>query len=248
MLASALAMAALAPAFHYHQFGEPTRMARDAGVSALLAGGLAMVLTGAVKSFRRDIESGTAAVCLSHGVSRRAFFLAKFAGLLAAYGFFALTVAAVSTVVVNGAAIGGALARANGTMATVWGPSLVLALSALLLPLAIGAALNRFFGCRFVLTAQVAMLVLALAGVVYRFDPALCLGHLGQMVRTALPTVAYTAMAAAYACRFRLNVAGALTALTVALQLPFMAGWAILPGTLAFLYLGVVLFDECDIA
>lgn len=241
-------MSALAPAFHYHQFGEPTRMARDAGVSALLAGGLMMVLVGAVKSFRRDIESGTAAVCLSHGVSRRAFFLAKFAGLMLAYGFFALTEAAVSVTIVNGAKLGGEFARANGTMATVWGPSLALALGAMVLPLAIGAVLNRFCGFRFVLTSHVAMLVLAVLGVAYRFDPALCFGHLERLAETALPAVAYTAMAAAYACRFRLNVAGALTALTVAVQLPFMSGWAVLPGMLTFLCLGVVLFDECDIA
>ena len=32
VLLAALTMAVLAPAFHYHQFGEATRMARDAGL------------------------------------------------------------------------------------------------------------------------------------------------------------------------------------------------------------------------
>ena len=34
VLTASLALAVFAPAFHYHQFGEPARMARDAGLSA----------------------------------------------------------------------------------------------------------------------------------------------------------------------------------------------------------------------
>ena len=76
LLSAALALAVFAPAFHYHQFGEATRMARDAGLSALLIGGTVFSVSAAVRSMRRELESGTAAVALSHPVSRAQFFLA----------------------------------------------------------------------------------------------------------------------------------------------------------------------------
>ena len=77
---SAMALAVLAPIMHYHQFGEASRMARDAGLSALLVFGIAYAVFCTVKSVRREIDSGTLEMALAHPVSRAGFFLAKLTG------------------------------------------------------------------------------------------------------------------------------------------------------------------------
>lgn len=244
----ALTLAVLSPAFHYHQFGEPTRMARDAGISAAIVCGTVIAVYGAIKTFRRDIESGTAAVCLSHGVSRGGYFRAKLAGLLLACAFCWLTVAATSVVMVNGAAIGGRVAAGTGDIAKIWGPSLAVALCPIVLPFVLGAVLNRFFAFRFVLSANVLALILSILGLFYRPDFALAADHLWSLVGAVLPVPVWLFASAAFASRFKANAAFTFAALVVVLQLPFLKGWAILPAAAFFVYLGEVLFDECDIA
>ena len=89
---SSLALAVLAPAFHYHQFGEASRMARDAGISALILGGSVLAVFAPIRTYRREIESGTVLTALALPVSRTLFFLAKFLGLFVAYVVFVTTV------------------------------------------------------------------------------------------------------------------------------------------------------------
>ena len=84
VLLAALVLTVLAPAFHYHQFGEATRMARDAGLSSVFICGAVIAVFGTIRSFRREIESGTMAMALAHPVSRTDFFLAKAIGAFAA--------------------------------------------------------------------------------------------------------------------------------------------------------------------
>ena len=74
---SSAALSVLAPTLHYHQFGEPTRMARDAGLSSLLLGGVVFAVFGCVRSLRRELESRTAELALSRAVGRGAFLCAK---------------------------------------------------------------------------------------------------------------------------------------------------------------------------
>ena len=152
---SAMALAVLAPIMHYHQFGEASRMARDAGLSALLVFGIAYAVFCTVKSVRREIDSGTLEMALAHPVSRSGFFLAKLTGAALAYLVFAVTVTAVSVTTVNGAEIGGRIAAKVGDVATVFGPSRVCAISAIVVPTVLGAVLNRFARFRFTLTATV---------------------------------------------------------------------------------------------
>ena len=121
---SAMALAVLAPIMHYHQFGEASRMARDAGLSALLVFGIAYAVFCTVKSVRREIDSGTLEMALAHPVSRAGFFLAKLTGAALAYLVFAVTVTAVSVTTVNGAEIGGRSAAKVGDVATVFGRAL----------------------------------------------------------------------------------------------------------------------------
>ena len=81
------------PSFHFHQFGEPGRLPRECGFSALLVFGLAFATSAAVHAVGRELESGTAAMALSRPVPRPLFFCAKIAGVFAALALFGVAVA-----------------------------------------------------------------------------------------------------------------------------------------------------------
>lgn len=270
VLLAALVLATMAPAFHYHQFGEATRMARDAGFSALFTGGLVVAVFGTVRTFRREIETGTVQMALSHPVSRSAFFLSKLLGVLMALGVFSFIVAAVSLTVVNGAAIGGAVAERHGDIARLWGPSLALAVSAMLLPLVLGAALNRFCRCRFVLSAFRLALLLSAGAACYRFDAGLSLRLLPVAVLCLLPLPLFAAAAAAASVRLKANGATSVVGLLLAAFLPVVGNYYLpdalargatlpwsyvalaaavtVPALLAFLLVGTHLINGRDIA
>lgn len=222
---SALALAALAPSMHYHQFGEPSRMARDAGLSALLLGGLAHAVFSSVKAFRREIESGTMQIALAHSVSRASFFCAKLCGVFAAYLVFAATLGSVTLTMVNGAEIAGRISAETGAMVRVWGPSFTLATSALVAPPILAAALNRFARFRFTATATVLSAAMAVAGAAYRFDADLAMRLAPVALMLVLPAAAFAAAASAAAVRWRAN--GALTACGVLflLSVPLLGGY-----------------------
>ena len=211
ILLSSLAMSALAPAFHYHQFGEATRMARDAGISALMVGGTLVALFAAFRTFRRDLEAGTASATLSHGVSRTAYFLAKTLGVTLAYLVFVLTLSLQSLVMVQGAAIGGVIAKETGDVAKVFGPSLALAMVPVILPIIVAAVLHRFAHFRFVLTANITTLILSIVAFIisnitisqfYNYTILQCY----NMATIWLPTIVWIAIACALS-RFKLNFA-----------------------------------------
>lgn len=227
MLLASLALAALAPAMHYHQFGEPTRMARDAGLSALLLGGFVVAFAGTLRTFRREIETLTASTVLAHSVSRTAFFLSKVAGCALAYVWFAVTVVLVALVVVRGAALGGEVAASRGDVARVWGPSLSCALAALVLPLASAALLNRFARFRFTLTANLLALPVAALGVCYRFDAMLVFRHLPVFSLAATPAFFVLAATAACAVRWKANTAASAAVLVTALSLPALGNYCL---------------------
>jgi hypothetical protein len=227
VLVASLAVATLAPAMHYHQFGEPSRMARDAGISALLLGGAVVACAGAARTFRREIESGTAHAALAHSVSRTAFFLWKSLGCCVAYAAFSATVSLVSLTVVRGAEIGGALAMENGTMARLWGPSLVLAVAAFVVPMLAAAALNRFFRFRFVMTANLLSLIAAAAGSLYSFDALLACRLLPVFALSAMPSLVLLAGSAAFAVRFRSNAVSLAVSLIAAAALPALGNYCL---------------------
>ena len=227
VLLASLVLAVLAPAMHYHQFGEASRMARDAGMSAVLVGGLVVAFSCAVRTVRREIETGTAEAALSHSVSRTEFFLAKFLGCAAAYAWFVLTVSLVSLTVVRGAEIGGEIAAANGDIARIWGPSFALAVAAMVLPVLLAAALNRFARFRYVISANMLTLGFAAAGVPYRFDAELALRLLPAFALSAAPALALMAASAAFAVRFKANAASSLAALVAAAMLPALGNYCL---------------------
>ena len=209
----ALVLTIFAPAFHYHQFGEVTRMARDAGFSALFTCGNLLAIVGAIRTFRSEIESGTAQMVLSHPISRMNFAVAKVLGTIVAYSVFGLIVFAVMLVMVEGAAIGGLIAERNGDIARIWAPNFSLSVAIIVLPLMIGAMLNWAGRFRFVLTffkIAAGMSALSLVAVMVMDRELVCRAlpvALLIMVETAVMTFA----AAIFAIRFKTNSAAVAT-------------------------------------
>ena len=266
---AAVALSALAPAFHYHQFGEPTRMAREAGLSALLVCGLAFATFGTLRTFRRELETGTAAVALSLSVSRSGFLLAKVFGSLVAYLLFAVSVFAVTATVVRGAEIGAFVAGRNGDLPKLWGPSLACALGAFLVPVTLAALLNRFARCRFVLTAMALFAGCSLAALAYAPSPAVLAQLAPVAVVTACVPVVFLAATAAASVRLKANAALSAVALALVAFVPALGNycvsdalsaggslsWAYVARSLAwaallvagFLLAGIALFNSQDL-
>ena len=270
VLLAALALAVLAPTFHYHQFGDPTRMARDAGLSSLFLGGGVLAVFGMIRTLRREIESGTMEMALAHPISRASFLLAKAAGAFVAYLAFALSVLGTSMVMFEGAAAGGLIASQTGDVARIARPELVAATGVVVAPLVVGAALNRFFRFRFVLSSVVLTLVLSVAAAA-----TASVGSRGDVLRLVPagvllipPSAVFLAAAAAFAVRLKANAAAAATGLVVALALPAVGNYylsdalsdggglpwgyvaaaaaAALPAVVAFLLLGAGFAEARD--
>lgn len=222
---TAMTMAALVPAMHYHQFGESTRMARDAGFSALFMFGAAYAIFLPVKGMRREIESGTASIALAHGVTRRMFFLAKATGVYLAFLVFAITLTALSLTAINGADIGGKIALKTGEIAKMWGPSLSWAMTAIVASPVIGALANRFLGWRYVPAATIFALALSLAAAAYRFDASMVLRLAPGFFALVAPPAVFVFLSSAFAVRLRANAAASASAVVFAVLLPFMGNY-----------------------
>ena len=203
---TAMALAVFAPAMHYHDFGEPSRMARDAGASALLVGGLITAAFGALKTMRREIESQTAFSALALPVSRRLFFLSKTAGVFVSYLVFVVTVGAVSLAAVRASVIGGEIAARECTSVRMFGPIYALSVASVVLPFLYGAVVNRFLRKRFTIHANLCALVLALV---------------------ATPALVLMCASAAFSTRFKFNVASTLAVIVFALFLPALGSYCL---------------------
>ena len=227
LLLAALVLTVFAPAFHYHQFGEPTRMARDAGFSALFLCGSVLAVFGTIGAFRREVESGTMEMALAHPVSRRGFFLAKAAGAFAAYLVFAVVVFGTELAIVWGAAVGGRLAAQTGDVAKVFGPALAAGVAVILLPLVLAAILNRFARFRFVLTAFALALACSLlcGGVSLALAPQLFLRLLPVAALLTFPALVLLSASAAFALRFRANAAASAVGLVFVATLPAIGNY-----------------------
>lgn len=272
VLLAALVLTVLAPAFHYHQFGEATRMARDAGLSSVLMGGLVIAVFGTIRAFRREVESGTMAMALAHPVSRTGFFLAKTLGAGVAYLVFTSIVFLTALVIVDGATIGGLIAAKSGDIARLYGPNLAEGVGVIVLPLLVGAALNRFGNVRFVLSSFVLALSLSVAFAALSVvrDATGALRLLPVVALIVLFTSVFLAASAAFAVRFKANAAASSAGLVLALLLPAVGNYyladalskggsvpwiyvgcaalATLPAVLLFLLLGIHFINGRDIS
>ena len=272
VLLAALVLTVLAPAFHYHQFGEATRMARDAGLSSVFMGGLVIAVFGTIRAFRREVESGTMAMALAHPVSRTGFFLAKTLGAAVAYLAFSSVVFLTALVIVDGAAIGGAVAAKSGDIARLYGPNFAEGLGVIVLPLVVGAALNRFGNMRFVLSSFVVAFLLAVAFAAHAVirDAAWCVRLLPVAALLVLFSSVLLSASAAFAVRLKANAAASAAGLVLVAFLPAVGNYymadalskggsvpwayvgcaalAALPAVLVFLLLGIHFINGRDVS
>lgn len=229
LLLAALAVTILSPVFHFHQFGEVTRMSRDAGFSAQFMLGTAFAVFCTIKSFRREIESGTMDMALAHSVSRTDFFLAKTAGIAVAYTVFAATVLFTSAVMVDGAAVGGIIAGKTGDLPRIWAPAVAFSLAVVVLPLVIAAGANYFFRRRFTLIASCSMLAVSALSLAVVSFLVRDIGYFVRMIPVAVLVAVlasvYIAVAAAAAVRLKANAAAVASFVFVALSLPFVGNY-----------------------
>ena len=154
----ALATVHLAPVFHYHQFGEAGRLARECGFSALLVFGLVFATAAAVRAIGGEIASGTAAAALARPVPRGLFFCAKIAGVFASFFLFLIAIAAATVLATYSSAIGAAIAdTCEGPASRIWAPGLAAGIGLTLGAFILAAMLNRFIRARFCVSACVLM-------------------------------------------------------------------------------------------
>lgn len=226
-LLTSLALTVLAPAFRYHQFGEVSRLARDAGFSAFLLGGAIASVFGAIRSVRREVESGTCEAALAHAISPAMFLTAKILGFCLVVGVFLLSVFALTVVMVDGMEVGARLAARDGGLVRPWGPSLAIGVAVLILPIAAAAAANRFAGRRFTLTAMVLTVALAVVGAGVRARADLVVRYLPVMALAAVPVVLLTVAASILAFRHRVNVAATGTGLVALALVPALGNYCV---------------------
>lgn len=272
VLLAALVLTVLAPAFHYHQFGEATRMARDAGLSSIFTCGTVIAIFGTIRAFRREVESGTMAMALAHPISRTSFFLAKTVGACAAYLVFAAIVFFTALVIVDGAAIGGMIAAKSGDIARLHGPNFAEGVGVIVLPLVIGAALNRFARFRFVLSSFVLALLLsiAFAGLSILRDAVWPLRLLPVAALIGMFAFVLLSASAAFAVRLKANAAASAAGVVLLILLPAIGNYymadalskggavpwsyvgcavlAALPAVLFFLLLGIHFINGRDVS
>ena len=209
----------LLPVFHLHQFGEPGRLSRECGFSALLMFGLAFATAAAVHAVGRELESGTAAAALARPVPRPLFFCAKIAGVLAAFALFLLAVAGAMLLSVVTSQMGRMVSQGD---TLTWGPGFTAGAGGTLLAFALAAVGNWFLRTRFCVGACLLMTVaqpLALVSMLYLNRSPVPWSLLPALGVLALACAVFVAMAGAFAVCLKPAAVAAL--LTVAVLLSF---------------------------
>ena len=209
----------LLPVFHLHQFGDPARLPRECGFSALLVFGLVFATSAAVHAIGRELESGTAAAALARPVPRSLFFCAKVAGVFAAFALFLLAVAGATLLSVVTAQMGRVVS--HGDILT-WGPGLAAGVGGTLLAFALAAVGNGVLRTRFCVGACLLMTVaqpIAFVSVLHWNQSPVPWSLLPALGTLALGCAVFVAMAGALAVC--LKPAAVATLLTVAVLLSF---------------------------
>lgn len=207
LLLIALMTVHIVPVFHFHEFGEPGRLARECGFSALLMFGLVFVTASAVRSVGGEIASGTAAAALARPVPRPLFFCAKIFGVAAAFALFLLAVAFATVLATHASAVG-ARALDEGATSRIWKPGLAAGVCSTLGAFVLAALANRFTRARFCVGA---CLLMALAQP-FALLAAATLGEEGfasTLEQLAWPILPAMAVLASGCCVF-IALAGAL--------------------------------------
>lgn len=206
----ALVTVHLVPTFHYHEFGEAGRLARECGFSALLVFGLAFATSAAVKAIGGEIANGTAAVALARPVPRALFFCAKVTGVFLAFALFLAAIGCATLLAFHTSSVGAHLADSceGEPGSRIWMPGFALGLLCTLGGFGGAALANRFLNARFCVGACLLTAVaqpLALVG-------AMPLGEGGFMATwSAMPWAVLPALGVlAVGCCVFIVMAGAL--------------------------------------
>ena len=227
LLMTAVAAVHLAPAFQFHRLGEPGRLARDGGLSALLVFGGVFAAVAALRTVGREIESGVAAAALVRPVSRTMFVAAKTAGVVAAFARFAFALVAASALSAVSCVAGSRMEGDDGT-ACVSGVCLALGFGSEIFAVLCAALANRFGRRAFpstcfslVMWSQPLALAAALAFPLHREAAGDAL--LGQFLPAAVSVFAavcaFACAASALSTRLRGAAAPAALALVAAASL-----------------------------
>ena len=213
------AVAALAihvlPAFQYHRFGAPGRLARETGLSGLFIFGLLFAVPAIVRTIGRSLETGVAAATLALGVSRPMYFTAHLAGTLFVFAMFFVSVVSATSVSSFSCVKASTILTANGGVVRVWGPALGVGVCGSIAPFAVAALVNRFLDGRFCLWTCMLTVAFQIVGFAIFHDissvakvaPALC--------AISVACVAYVAMAGALSTRLNVNWVSACVAAAV---------------------------------
>ena len=223
---SALALTVLSPVLHYHQFGEATRMARDAMFSAMLIGGVVIAVFSTIKTYRRELEDGTADMALSHSISRGSFFISKLIGIFVALSCAMLSILGAGMLMVFGSALGEAISFRTGNLTTVFGPCVAGGAAIILLPIILSAILNRFARFRFVITCQLTALALALLAIaVSLFAYPRLFDYLPAALLLVSLLFVFATIAAAFSMHMKSNLAASLSFIMIAIFLPAIGNY-----------------------
>ena len=224
---SGMATVHLAPVFHYHQFGEAGRLARECGFSVVLVFGLIFATAAAQHALGRELARGTASVALALAVPRSLFFIAKTTGVLAALALFAAAAASATCLSQGSCAIAGLIQAEEGTGPQTLGLALSLGVGLTLGAIIFAAAAHRWAHRRFCLNACLAIalaepLALVLTMGFVRRVPAGFEGFAAIAIRLApafatlgVGCAVFVVLAAALAVRLPGPSATALTALAI---------------------------------
>ena len=195
----------LLPAFQYHRFGAPGRLAREAGLSALFVFGLIFAVPAVARAIGRELENGTAAAALALGVSRSLYFTARLAGTALVFLLFLAAVFSAAALSSFSCVKAAAISVAGEGVVRVWGPAFAFGVCASLAPFALAAAMNRFLGRRFCLWTCILSVALQLPGLAIAQDASAAAKAAPAFALLGVACLVYVAMAGALATRLQAN-------------------------------------------
>ena len=141
---SAVLAVHLLPAFQYHRFGAPGRLARETGLSARFVFGLLFAVPAACRVIGRELETGTAASALALGVTRTVYFCGRIVGVLVVFALFFVAIFAASALSSFSGVTAATIVLEGEGVSRVWGPAFAVGAGGALSAFAFAALLNRF--------------------------------------------------------------------------------------------------------
>ena len=210
----------LLPAFQYHRFGMPGRLARETGLSALFVFGLLFAVPAAVRAIGRELETGTAATVLALGVSRPLYFSARLTGVLVVFALFFVGVLAASALSAHSCIKAASIITGEG-VTRVWGPAFAAGVAGGLMAFVVAAFLNRFLNSRFCLWTCLLAVGFQLPGLALLDSFAPIQAAAPAFGALAAACIVYVVMAGSLAIRLKAN--GVTACVGAAVAVGFLA-------------------------